>query len=397
MIGTVPVWLREFIADRIQINSLLIVLCFVSVLALSSQSAASYPSYLLAVSMALTWRHWNDVVGATLFWMVVAVLGYLCASALWSETETGRRLFGILSRSLLVFFFVVAMAECQLRGAVQRWLGRALAVVGALAAAAAILWFEVEPNRYGRLFGLGQLDNPVVAALIFGAVTVLILQMLFVETDRRWLVVALASLSVVVVAVYLTGSRNSWFSAGCAAGVLILAHRVKDRQRFVASVVAVLLLFSVAILAMVVNEDTREWVLPRGDSFRVDIWSYVIDKTWEEARWFGFGILTPDHVPVGDREFAHPHNMYLAVFFQGGLVGLFLFLTLTVSTLMVLMKEYQLPSAKLALGLLTLALISYLLDGHELVDKVGETWFLYWLPVGLAVGMEWNQFFEDSD
>jgi O-antigen ligase len=162
-------------------------------------------------------------------------------------------------------------------------------------------------------------------------------------------------------------------------------------------VVAVLLLFSVAILAMVVNEDTREWVLPRGDSFRVDIWSYVIDKTWDQARWFGFGILTPDHVPVGDREFAHPHNMYLAVFYQGGLVGLFLFLTLTVSTLMVLMKEYQLPSAKLALGLLTLALISYLLDGHELVDKVGETWFLYWLPVGLAVGMEWNQFFEDAD
>jgi hypothetical protein len=87
--------------------------------------------------------------------------------------------------------------------------------------------------------------------------------------------------------------------------------------------------------------------------------------------------------------------MYITVFFQAGIVGVSLFMLVTIAALRVLVDDYQLPTAKLALGLLTLALSSYLLDGHELVDKVGETWFLYWLPVGLAVGIQWSRFAED--
>ena len=392
-----PPWLKEFFGDRIQINSVLIVLCFASVLALSSQSAASYPTYLLALSMAFTVRLWADVFSSYLIWAVVALLGWLCLSALWSDPVTLRDVLGIWARGLLVFLFTVAMAECQLRGQVQRWLARALAIVGSIAAAAAIALFWIEPNRYGRLFGLGQLDNPVVAALVFGAVIVLVMQMIIVETDKRWRLIGWMSLIVVAAAVYLTGSRNSWISVGCAVGILLLAHRIEDRQRYIASVVALLVIVLTAVLALVANESTRDLLLPRGDSFRLDIWAYAIEATWSEAKWFGFGILTPDQIPVGDRLFSHPHSMYIAVFFQGGIIGLALFTVLTLATLRTLLLEYQQPSAKLALGLLALALASYLLDGHELVDKVGETWFLYWLSVGLALGIQWTKFVEISE
>lgn len=392
-----PVWLKEFFGDRIQINSALIVLCFVSVLALSSQSAASYPSYLLGVSMLITYRQWNDVFATPLAWLVIALLGYLCLSAFWSEAASKREMFGIGVRGLLVFTFMVSLAECQLRGQVQRWLARALAVVGSLAAMGAIVLYLLEPNSHGRLFGLGQLNNPVVAALVFGAVVVLVLQMLFVESDLRWKVIAVVSLLVVMLAVYLTGSRNAWVSVSCAVGMLFLAHRIPDRQRLVAGFAALLVVVGVALAALLMNDVSREFLLPRGDSFRLEIWSFVIEKTWNEAPWFGFGILTPDQIPIDDRLFSHPHSMYLTVFFQGGTFGLTLFGLLTAATLKVLIAEYQLPSAKLALGLLTLAMVSYLLDGHELVDKVGETWFLYWLPVGLAVGIQWNRFVETAE
>ncbi len=389
-----PAWLTEFLGDRIQINSILIVLCFVSVLVLSSQSAASYPTYFLAVSMLLTVRRWNDVFSSSLVWLVVALLVYLCSSAFWSEPSSGRDIFGILTRGLLVFLFTVALAECQLRGQVQRWLARALAIVGSVAAAAAIVWFVVEPNSHGRLFGFGQLDNPVVAALVLGAVIILVLQMLLVEPEQHWRIVAWVSLGVVIAAVYLAGSRNSWISVCCAAGVLLLAHNTPDRQRFVAGVAALLVIGVVALGAILANEVSRAWLLPRGDSFRLEIWAYAIEATWTDARWFGFGILTPDQIPVDDRLFSHPHSMYVSVFFQGGLIGLALFVYLTVAALKLLIQEYHLPSAKLALGLLAMALSSYLLDGHELVDKVGETWFLYWLAVGLALGIQWSRFEE---
>jgi O-antigen ligase len=105
----------------------------------------------------------------------------------------------------------------------------------------------------------------------------------------------------------------------------------------------------------------------------------------------GRGILTPDSVIVGSKTFDHPHNMYLAVFFQGGILAAILFFGLIAWSLIELFADYGQRSAKLALGLLIMALTSYLLDGHELIDKVGETWFLFWLPVGISLGLAWNR------
>jgi hypothetical protein len=56
-----------------------------------------------------------------------------------------------------------------------------------------------------------------------------------------------------------------------------------------------------------------------------------------------------------------------------------------------LLRSYEHPDAKLALGILGIALPAYLLDGHELLDKVGSTWFLLWLPVAIGVGLTWSR------
>ena len=32
----------------------------------------------------------------------------------------------------------------------------------------------------------------------------------------------------------------------------------------------------------------------------------------------------------------------------------------------------------------------------ELVDKVGETWFLFWLPVGIGLGLSWTQLYREE-
>jgi O-antigen ligase len=83
--------------------------------------------------------------------------------------------------------------------------------------------------------------------------------------------------------------------------------------------------------------------------------------------------------------------MYLAVLFQGGIVGVLLFGSLLLATLKALLENYDQPDAKLALGILTIALTAYMLDGHELIDKIGSTWFLIWLPVAIALGLRWNR------
>ncbi len=383
--------IAAFFRDRMQINALLIVLCFVSVLLLRTQSGASYSTYLLAIAMLVTINQWNDVFSVRLMWGTVVLLLYLALTSFWSNPFVGREAFSIFSRAFLVFFFVVAFAECQLRGQLQRWLGRAMAVVGSIATLAAIIVFVVSDPADGRLNGLGQLDTHVIAALVYGVVLIFVLDTLVREQSLRWKSFAVISGILITCAVLLSDSRNAWVSVLIGVGVFMLAHATRDKQRFLAGIAAMGVVFGVLLAGLLANDVSREVLLPRGDSFRSIIWSSVVSEVIQQGPIFGLGILTDNDVRAGGNTFIHPHSMYLSVLFQGGLVGLTLFAVVVIGTLRVLLRHYDSSDAKLALGVLGIALPAYLLDGHELIDKVGSTWLLFWLPVAISLGFRWSQ------
>jgi hypothetical protein len=56
-----------------------------------------------------------------------------------------------------------------------------------------------------------------------------------------------------------------------------------------------------------------------------------------------------------------------------------------------LFRSYGAAQVAPALGILAIGLPSYLLDGHEFVDRIGETWLLFWLPVALALSLRTPQ------
>ena len=84
---------------------------------------------------------------------------------------------------------------------------------------------------------------------------------------------------------------------------------------------------------------------------------------------------------------SHPHNLYLAVLFQGGIVAVALFAALLALSIRTLLRNFARQEAKVALAVYALALPAYLLDGHELLARIGWTWMLFWLPVAIAVGL----------
>ncbi|MEZ5552626.1 MAG: O-antigen ligase family protein [Pseudomonadales bacterium] len=382
--------LRALRFDRIQLNAILVVTSFVAVLTLSSQSAASYPTYILALSMLVSARMWGDVFESRLIWLVLVLVSYLCISTFWSDPFSGRELVSTLTRGVLIFSFVVALAECQLRGQVQRWMSRALGIVGGLVALIAVAGFYLDPPETYRLRGFGQLDHPVVAGLILSIVVLFLLQTLLSDRSTLWRSVALIAMAPVFVAISLTGSRNVWVSCSIGIVVYLFATFIRDKRSFPIAILGMLCVAIALIAGLAINEDTVELVLPRGDSFRLEIWSAVWNRLLESGLLFGAGLATPDSVELNGEVFQHPHNMYLAVAFQGGLVALALFLALILMVLVYAYRRFEIPDAKLLVALMATALSSYLLDGHELIDKVGETWFLFWLPVALGVGISWN-------
>ena len=376
--------------DRIAINSALIVACFVGVLLFESQSAASYPTYFLTLWMLFTIRRWDDVLQLPFLWVGVALVAYLVLSAFWSTPYRLEELLSFAVRGLLVTMFVIAFAECQHRGQLQDWLGTALGLAGFVGAIIALVFYLQDVPEDGRLKGMGQLHNPVVAALVFGVAAIFAVDQLRASTNLGWRALMAAAVGVMCVVVVLTGSRNAWASLVLGLAVYVLGHFVRDRQRFLVATFTLLLLIGAGLLGLLQSESVREVLLPRGLSHRPDIWSAAFERVWSQAPIFGFGIASDNDVVASGVEYLHPHSMYLSVYFQGGVAALGLLLVLIAGTYIAFLRHYAHPDAKLGLSILTMACSAYLLDGHELVDKVGWNWFLFWLPVALGIGLRWQ-------
>ena len=255
--------------------------------------------------MLFSFKHWNDVFAVNMVWLISALLLYLAFTSLWSEPFEARRAVSSFIRALLVFCFVVAFAECQLRGLVQRWLGRAVAIAGGIAAVVAITVFLITQPADGRLMGLGQLDNQVIVALILGVVLIFILDVIMRESGNAWRIPALLCAVFIIAAVYLSDSRNAWASVLIGSLVFVFAHVISDRQKYIAALVALVVILGVVLVALYANETTREIVLPRGDSFRLGIWSAILSDVWMHGIVFGRGILTPDDVQMGEYLWRH--------------------------------------------------------------------------------------------
>lgn len=374
--------------DRVWWHSALLAGCFCGVLLLSSQSAASLLTYVLALSMLFTYKAWQDVFDCPMIWPIVAVLIYFTATAIWSENFTYRGLASIGTRTLLTFCFVVAVAECQLRGLLQTWLTRLLGLIGAVVALLCIVMFYADPPADGRLNGLGQLDTQVVAALVFGFTLILLLHSAL-QPASRYRYLLWPAIAVIGVAIVLTGSRNALLSVVYGSILLLIAHRTPSSRRFVIVALALAAVGVSAVAAAWFSPELRESFFPRGDSFRVSIWTSALQRVLD-APLFGVGILASDDLEIGGLTFHHPHNLYISAALQGGFVGLTLFLWMLVRVIRELLRSYDQMDAKLAIGILGVAIPAYLLDGHELLDKISDTWFLVWLPVAIALGVRWH-------
>ena len=389
-----PIWDRMFrggLEYRVPVCAVIVLVALASIFVLTSQSASSLPTYLLAVYVLVGARSWRGLLFDPAVLLIVALLVYLPSTSLWSTPWDGRGAFSQATRAVLVFTFVVSLAECIQVDWFRQRMTLVLAAFGGVAALAAIALFLAEPPDDDRLNGLGQLDTHVTAALVYAVAAVCGIAWLTFPGERpapraRWFVGS--CVAVLALAVALAGSRNAIVCLVLGSACLLLSFSVGSVTRFL-TIAAGGAVASGALLtaAYFLLPGADAFILPRGDSFRSGIWVDYAALIAARGPWFGLGVLSPDEITVAGYPVLHPHNLYLAVTYQGGLFGLALMLAVVVLTVRTLLRHYGESEAKLGLAILAIGLPAYLLDGHELVDKIGWTWLLFWLPVAIGVGL----------
>ena len=394
-------WRQGLIDYRVPISATLMIVALSSMFVLTSQAGASFATYLLALYVFAGFKRWRGLFLDWGFLLTCVLLLYIPFTSLWSTPWDARDAFGQLVRSMLVFAFVVSIAECLQVDWFRQRMTLALTLIAALAALAALWVFVTVPPADERLNGLGQLDTHVMAGMVYavavlgGAAWLLTAQPKPAAKWPKWLVHA--ALAVLVVAILLTASRNAIAGGAFALVCLLWAHRIAGAARYLAAAALSAIGLGAALAAAYFFLPGAEaHILPRGDSFRPDIWSNYWARIATDGPWFGLGVLTDDLANVQGWPVQHPHNLYLAVAWQGGLLALSLMLALVATTLRTLLRHYAQAEAKLALAIWALALPAYLLDGYELVDKIGWTWLLFWLPVAIGQGLRGSDALEDA-
>lgn len=379
--------MTSFFSDRGRLADVLILLAFVAVLIAPLPSIPRLATYVLGVLVLCSPTLWRAAADSRLAACAGTLLVYLVLTSLWSEELNAADALRMCVRALVLGCFVLAFADSVARGAAHEHIGRWFALAGGLVAVAAIGSFLLDPPPEGRLHGLGRVHNSVTAAQAFSVVTLVALDAAWRTPSSRWRLLAGASALVATLAVLLSGSRAAWAALPLGVAVLLLARTATSPGRFLGLLAATAAALGLVVAVLVTGDLTRDYILPRGDSFRFAIWESVVADVVRQGLWFGRGILTPDDTLLGDLTFRHVHSMYLAVLFHGGIVGCVLFAGALGGTALVLVRGLGSPDARLALALLVAGAVFWLTDGRQLVDRVGVHWWLFWLPLATAIGL----------
>lgn len=359
----------------------------------------SEADFLLALALYYYWYTERDVLhdkrGALsdpLFLLAALLAALLGISGLWSTGESLPDHGQIWARIIAIIgFMLIASHAFATQSGFSTYLRHIIILAALVSTILCILIFIFGPPAgNNRIHGLFRLFNPGRAGHQYAA-TLPFLAVSFTLGHGRWRALAGVAMVMTAIVIALTGTRAAWI--GSAVGMLAfgLATLQVSRAQFLS-----LLALGGAVVGGLffyasVNPDStlHEILLPRGDSYRFAIWQTHIERLLAGPWLIGGGALTEQpYLFIIDMELRGAHNLYISTAEQIGIVGLLLFVTLIAWTGWRLLGQMERASGRLGLSLLVTGCVLSIFNGDRLIDKLGLVWFVFWLPVAIAVALE---------
>ena len=148
---------------------------------------------------------------------------------------------------------------------------------------------------------------------------------------------------------------------------------------------------------MLVNVDS-EWLsnISRSSTFEIRLWGWK--ATWHQIseQWLlGYGVRAPFVVDWSDTPYAqtgmmflHPHNLFLSIWYDAGLVGLILLLILLALIVKKLYSLQCIQEPRYWSYIFLFVLLASLVDSPTLINRPAGDWLWFWLPLAIAINAE---------
>lgn len=319
------------------------------------------------------------LVRQPIFWAFAGFSAYMMLTLLWSPTDEGTG--SLLKRPLYIGLLMLSAGlmalQCHTRLMQATYVSALIATLGAVVLLVHFVVVEL-PRGDGRLSGMGALYNPLLTSHVLGAFAAYWLATAFRAPVGK-LTLPLACLVILLIAIIATGSRTPLVGLVLSFGWLLIGGSPKRG----AIGAGVILAIGLALVLLY-----PEALMQRGASYRPEIWHYVLGMVARHP-WLGHGFDAGFVIPIPglSEALADPHNIELAVLYEGGIVGLGLWCLLYMVALAYCWRNRNEPTFTVAGTWLVFGLGAGLTEGAAFMSRPKEHWLLIWLPMAFVYGL----------
>lgn len=332
-----------------------------------------------AASVLLYPKSIKELIRHPLFLAFAVFSAYMMLTLLWSPTD--ESVTSLLKRPLYVGLLMLSVGlmacQCQMRLLRATYASALIATLGAVMLLAHFVMVEL-PRGDGRLSGMGALYNPLLTSHVLGAFAAYWLATAF-RAPVGGLALPSACLAVLLVAIIATGSRTPLVGLVLSFGWLLIGGNPK-RGLIGAGIILAIGLSLVLFYP--------EALMQRGASYRPAIWAHVLNLVADKP-WLGYGFDAGFVIPIPGLSvaLADPHNIELAVLYEGGITGFALWALLYMVALVCCWRHRNEPAFTIAGTWLIFGLGAGLTEGAAFMSRPKEHWLLIWLPIAFVYGL----------
>ena len=316
------------------------------------------------------------------FQLFIVFLLYAILSTFWNTPSIDDAKY--IKRIIIIFLFVLAIIALHHKN--NTLIIKLLLLSSVIYSLAAYYYyfvhFIIEQHSFNtRIIGLGNLSNPLLSSHIYGAFSAFIMAY-FVRTKRSFkqdialILVFIGLFSFVL----LTQSRTPLLALTVVVIFLLVQYRSKRTWYFF------IIFCSLMAIYFMLNFDL---ISQRGLSHRPFIWSF----TWHEIiknPLFGTGLGSKISITIEslNTTFSNAHNIHLGLGYNLGFIGLFLWLILLISLVVIFIKNNHSQIAQAGIILLIYGMVAGMTEGGSFFSRPKEIWFLTWLPIALLFAVK---------
>lgn len=311
-----------------------------------------------------------------LFVLIMAYFAFLLMTNFWGANVSLQNIAIQIKHLLYVVAFITA--SIVIEAYYPEKTDRLLLYLAGSATLAYLLtplwWYQSHPFPSTQINDiLGRMTNPILAGCIAGIACLTIIDAIQTSSAARIRMAWAAAFIVNLIFIFLCQSRTT---IAALIPALVVISCARSQKKFLIPFLGISLLTVTFFL-----RDAILMALTRDISgYRIDIWKATIAKNLPHLFW-GQGYFSDTALRIGEHDIMHAHNIYIAAFRDGGMVGLLLLLAIVGMAVWCAWRQSRVSNRFLNLALVTFGSLAVFFDNDRLVDNPEELWIFFWYPL----------------